>query len=149
MVFDCLFNGKEDIRKKVNFFDRLADADNIINNCFILDKQKGFTIKDFKNKSNELTVDNIVKFHETQIKEYMSALNFDLMLEKKYPLIRRKYFIGATGIKPWEIFKYSVLLWSKFTEDTTINCPYILDGLIYHPLEQDYVTKDSKMKEYK
>lgn len=146
MVFDCLFNGKEDIRKKVNFFDRLSEADNVIKNCFIMEKQKGF---EFKNSTSNLNVDNLVKFNETQIKEYMSALNHDILIEKKYPLIRRKYFIGANGIKPWEIFKYSVLIWSKFTEDESINCPYILDGLIYHPLEQDYAVKDSKMKEYK
>lgn len=151
MIFDCLFNGSKDVRTNANFMERLKEADEIINACFILDKQKGFNYKEYvpKNKNQEFNLDDIVNFHGNEIKTFMDNLNHDIQLEKRYPLVRRKYFIGVNGIKPWEIFRYSQLIWRKYTEDADIKCPYLLDGLIYHPLTQTYVIKDSKYVEYK
>jgi len=150
MIFDCLFNGNKDIRENPNFMERLKEADDIISNCFILNKQRGFDFKDYKSKNNTFDLDDISHFHEINLKEYMDNLNFDISLEKKFPLIRRKYFINALGVKPWEIFKYSSIIWEKYTEDTNIKCPYLLDGLIYHPLNQKYITtKDTTYVEFK
>ncbi len=151
MIFDCLFNGSKDVRTNPNFMERLKDADEIISECFILGKQKGFEYKDYESKDKEFNLNNIAKYHEEQIKIFMDNLNNDIQLEKKFPLIRRKYFIAASGAKAWEIFKFSQLIWEKYTEDANIKCPYLLDGLIYHPLNQTYTTvaKESKFVEYK
>ena len=151
MIFDCLFNGSQDIRKNAVFMDRLKEADDIISNCFVLGKQKGYIFKNYNNKKSEFSLEDIVNFNSQEIIESMNNLNHDIKLEKKYILVRRKYFIGANGVKPWEIFKYSSLIWDKYTEDATIKCPYLLDGLIYHPLNQAYTVIDSenKFKEYK
>ena len=35
------------------------------------------------------------------------------------------------GIYDYEIYSYSYLMWTKYTKDETVKCPYILDGLIY------------------
>ena len=148
MIFDCLFIGEQDVRSNANFMERIKEADKIIKDCFVLDKQKGFEYKDYESKE-AFNLNNIVNYHEKEIKVFMDNLNHDIQLEKKYPLVRRKYFIGASGAKPWEIFKYSELIWQKYTEDANIKCPYLLDGLIYHPLNQAYVTKESKYVEYK
>jgi hypothetical protein len=66
-------------------------------------------------------------------------------------LLERNIFIPAFGGKDNEIFKYSKLIWEKYTENDNIKCPYTLDGLIYHPLDQKYIlsVKDSKFIEYK
>lgn len=151
MVFDCLFKGSQDIRKIADFMIRLKHADEIINNCFISSKQKGFTFKDYVPRSSEFNLNDIVEYHGGQLKEYMRALNNDINIDKNLPLIRRKYFIASMGAKPWEIYKYSALIWDKYTNDPEMQYPYLLDGLIYHPLDQEYVTnaKESKLFEYK
>lgn len=151
MVFDCLFISGEDIRNKNNLFDRLEMADEIISHCFVLGKQNGFKFKEYKQNSKEFNLNNIILFHEKQLYDFIKTLNEDIKLEKKFPLIRRKYFIGCYGAVPWEIFRYSVLLWEKYTLDPNINIPYMLDGLVYHPLVQAYTTndKDIKLYEYK
>ena len=148
MCFDCLFNSGNDMRQESNFMERLKNVDDVVNNCFVLKNQKGFKFEDYKNQFN---TNDILKFHETQIKKFMETLNNDMLVEKQFPLIRRKYFIGSLGGLNNEIFKYSSLMWNKFTKDNNVNCPYILDGLIYHPLDQKYITsvKDSKFLEYK
>lgn len=148
MAFDCLHNGSTDVRQLASLFERLNNADEIINECFILKNQKGYKFDDLPKgfKLNE-----ILNFHNKSIEEYMKSINNDMKYEKVYPLIRRKYFIGALGGQDNEIFKYSELIWNKYVFDKSINCPYILDGLIYHPLDQKYVTsvKESKFIEYK
>ena len=149
MIFDCLFIGSKDIRLNSNFMERIKEADEIIENCFYLGKQKGYQFKDYDYKGKSFDLNDIVNFHSKEIKIFMDNLNNDIQEEKKYPLIRRKFFIAASGAKAWEIFRYSQLIWEKYTEDASIKCPYILDGLIYHPLTQAYVTKDSKFVEYK
>lgn len=151
MIFDCLFKGSEDIRKVPDFMIRLSHADDIINNCFVMKGQKGYTIKNFDSKSKEFSLQDVLNFHSAQIQEFSNNLNHDIEIDKKFPLIRRKYFVPALGALPWEIFAYSSLLWRKHTEDKNINTPYLLDGLVYHPLNQDYNTnsKESKYSEYK
>ena len=147
MAFDCLFMGGQDVRKTVTFMDRISELDKVIDNCFVEKKQKGFSPKSFKGKFN---IDNIIKYHDDQIQKYLLALNNDIENTKDL-LVRRKYFIQSTGNQDNEIFKYSSLLWKKYIYNTKTACPYILDGLIYHPLEQKYVTsiKESKFMEYK
>jgi SAM-dependent methyltransferase len=147
MVFDCLRNGDEDVRKISAITDRLKKADDVIQNCFIFANQKGYELKDY---SGEFNTKSIINFHNKQIVEYMNILNSDIEIEKKFPLIRRKYFIPVLGGSDNEIFAYSQVLWNSYTVNPEIKCPYHLDGLIYHPLDQKYVTgKDTKYVEYK
>lgn len=151
MAFDCLFKGREDVRKTQDFMKRIAHADEVVKECFVLGKQKGYSYPEYKNKKDYFDIEDIVNFHSREIKTFMDNINHDIEHEKKYVMVRRKYFIAAQGAKPWEIFRYSTLIWTKFTEDKDIKCPYMLDGLIYHPLQQSYTTdkKDSKFVEYK
>jgi len=151
MVFDCLFNGSNDVRKESNILKRLEHADNIIQNCFIFGKQKGVKIPEIKTSKKEFDLDEIAKYHEESIKKYMDMIDEDINIEKQFPLIRRKYFVPVLGAKRWEIFKYASIIWNKYTSDSNVKCPYLLDGLIFHPLEQPYVTstKESKLSEYK
>jgi hypothetical protein len=80
----------------------------------------------------------------------MKAFNNDLLIEQHKPLIRRKYFIPVVGLKDWEIFAYASLMYSLYTINDKIRCPYLIDGLMFHPLEQAYVSnKESKKIEYK
>jgi hypothetical protein len=158
MAFDCLFNGKEDVRKNPEIMQRLAQADDIIEHCFVLENQVGYNFSkeekaiDDRNKNvTEFNLKLKLQKYGEMIDTYMKNVNNDIAIAKKFPLIRRKFFIPATGAKPWEIFAYSVLMWIKYTEDKNVQCPYHLDGLMYHPLSQIYTTnaKESKYAEYK
>jgi hypothetical protein len=148
MIFDCLYYKGDDIRNKSSLMERLKFADEIVNICFVLEGQKGFDIKEYNGKFN---AENILSFHSEQIDKYMSILNNDIKYSNNLPLIRRKYFIQAFGGQDNEIYKYSYLLWNKFIFNKKTNCPYILDGLIYQPLDQKYIVsiKESKFFEYK
>lgn len=150
MVFDMLLSCGKDYRNESKFFNRLKEAERIINKAFIFDKQKGFIRSEYKSKGI-FNLDDMVKFYEGEIKKSMDVLNYDMTQMKQYPLIRAKYFIGATGAYRWDIYRFSELMWKKYTEDSTIKCPYILDGLIFQPLEQQYITnpRDSKYHEFK
>ena len=82
---------------------------------------------------------------------FYSLLNHDIDQSTSVPLIRRKYYMASLGIKNYEIFKYSVEFWNKYERDGSIKFPYILDGLVYHPLVQTYNVnmQESKYHEYK
>lgn len=148
LAFDCLFFQNNDMRQEPSFMNRLRKCDDVVKNCFISNDQKGFTQKEYDGTFN---VDKIIKYHNDQIQKFMDELNHDLEIDKRYPLIRKKYFIPVYGGQTNEIFKYSELLWKKFLYDDKTKCPYVLDGMVYHPLDQKYVTstKESKMAEYK
>jgi hypothetical protein len=93
---------------------------------------------------------NIMDFHENQIVNMMKNLKHDLKLDKDTVLIRRKYFVDVNGSHPNEIFKFSKLMWNKYVLDNKTSAPYMLDGLVYHPLNQSYdVSGKSRLIEYK
>jgi len=150
LIFDCLFVGTTDIRPTVNLLDRLKRADEVIEKCFILGKQKGYSYKDVV-VSGAFNLDKIISLHYEQIKSSFAQMNKDMEYETEYPLIRRKYFISAQGAKNWEIFAYASNMYKYYTDDSNINCPYVLDGLIFQPLEQPYITsvRDSQKDDYK
>jgi SAM-dependent methyltransferase len=145
LAFDCLFYCGTDIRLKEKLFDRLENADDIIEKCFILGDQKGVKYQSFTSK-NEFILDEYIAFYENDMKKSLKILNADIEIEKKYPLIRRKYFIGALGAKPWEIFAYASAMWSVYTESSL--CPYLLDGLILQPLVQPYITNVNEINHF-
>ena len=149
--FDCLFNGNTDLRQISSFKERLNNLSQIINDCFIFKGQKGNKDIKFSGYTGKFNIDEIMKFHEKQIDEYMENLNHDIKIEKQYPLVRRKYFACVEGGQDNEIFKYSELIWNKYVLDKKTNCPYMLDGLIFHPLDQKYIVsvKETKYFEYK
>ena len=147
LAFDCLFNGSEDIRIKSSLMERLAYAEKIINTCFLFGTQTGY---ETNKNNNSKTLNEFVDYYTKDIINNMTAFNKDLMIEQKMPLIRRKYFIGVSGMNDWEIFVYASLLYSLYTDSAKVNCPYLLDGLMFHPLEQAYVSnRESKKIEYK
>lgn len=150
LVFDCLFFGGIDVRKVVSLKERLKNADEVIDNCFVFDKQKGMNYEEFSDTKN-FNLYKHMDFHKNQIKKLFDNLNSDIEINKKFLLVRRKYFIHSLGAKNWEIYAYSSMIWNAYTNDSSIKCPYVLDGLIYQPNDQAYVSnaKDSKFADYK
>ena len=151
LAFDCLFHKSIDVRPTIKLMDRIKYADEIIESCFVFSGQKGFKIGEKKYALDKFDIDKKITMHHNELIDLMKTLNNDIDVEKKYPLIRRKYFIEATGGKDWEIFAYATTLWNSFTTSSEIKCPYFLDGLIFQPLEQSYAVskKDNKLLDYK
>ncbi|ATZ80933.1 mRNA capping enzyme [Bodo saltans virus] len=150
LTFDCLFNGGNDIRKEAKLEERLKNADIIINDCFVFNGQKGCKYLETEHHK-EFNLNKTVEFHRKQIKMTLDNLNHDIEIEKQFLLVRRKYFIHSIGAKPWEIARYTALIWESYTGDPEIKCPYTLDGLIFQPNEQKYAVnkKDSRYDDYK
>lgn len=150
MTFDCIRNGADDLKPNPNFFERLANADSIIADCFIFKGQTGFKFKEPPQQTS-FNLDVVNNFYANELIRYYDTLNKDIQFVKEYPLIRRKFFMPCLGALRWEIFKYCVTFWSKYTEDSRVKLPYNLDGLMLHPLVQAYITNvmESKYHEYK
>ncbi len=147
LAFDCLYYGTTDMRQTSSFTERLEKAMEIVDKLFVFKGHVGYQVKKYDGKFD---VKNILKYYDTEITKFMGALNKDIEIEKSLPLIRTKLFIPAIGGQDNEIFKYSELIWRRYVLDSTTKCPYILDGLMYHPLNQKYVgAKDSTFSEYK
>lgn len=151
MVFDCLRNGNTDTRTIISLKDRLNYADRIIDECFIFKGQQGFKFKDIPEQKDSFNIEHIRNFYGSELSKYYNILNKDIPIATQYPLIRRKYFMYVIGAKSWEIFNYSVEYWKRYSEDADVKFPYLLDGLIYQPMEQSYITNmnESKYKDYK
>lgn len=151
LIFDCIYVGKNDMRKSANLFDRLNAADKVVEDCFILGKQKGYKQQPFKQKGDAFDLNELLDYHHNEIAKMIDDLNHDIDIETKFPLVRRKYFIGVTGAKQWEIFAYASLMYKLYTEDKNIKTPYLLDGLVFQPMEQQYITnvKESKYNDFK
>jgi len=146
MCFDCLVLGQTNIREENMMMKRLEHADDLV---YAINKTgyKHNYIKDSKldfNNSQKILewhTKNIIDFYEDISKELSSKTNV---------IVRRKYFIEANGVSDNEIFKYSSLLW-KLYETGEAKFPYLLDGLIYQPLDQKYIVEvmKSKYSDYK
>ena len=150
LIFDALFIGSKDIRPEPLFMNRIQLAEDLCNKIFVMKGQKGFK-KNIYKPGNSFDLKDIKSFHYKEQVRLMKTLNEDMQFEKSFPLIRTKYFADATGAQPWEIFAFAEDMWKSYTEDSTVACPYMLDGLIFQPLNQPYVTsqRDSKLFEYK
>ena len=130
LAFDCLIHKGDNIRIEPSFLKRLTYIDDVINNLVFVG-QKGYKFGEY---SGNFDLTKILAYHDTEITKYMSNFKHDLAIDKTHVLIIRKYFIPVLGGQDNEIFKYSTLLWNKYTKEDATSSPYNLDGLIYHPL---------------
>ena len=131
MIFDGLYFCNNSLMEENDLMKKLSYADEVINNCFILEKQNGHKMKEYKGSFN---INKIIDFHNNQFERFVESLNKDISIDKKHVLIRRKYFINVFGGANNEIFKYSSILYNKIMFSNDVKMPYNLDGLIYHPL---------------
>lgn len=137
LVFDCLFISGKDIRTEPLLEKRLLNADSLIEKCFRTDNTYSF-------KRYTGNVENILEYHTKEISEFINSLSSAIKRSKF--VVQRKYFIFPHGIDDSEVFKNAVALWDKFMYE---NKTYSLDGLIFQPVKQEYVIKNTKYYDYK
>jgi len=129
LAFDILFDKGVDIRENPKMFERyMALAENV---------KKIFGSKlDYKPFGSDFDLKKNGEHIKSQVKTYMNDLNDSLKNDKSLFVIKYKLYSFPQGANGCEIFNYSNIVWNLYTKD--LDCPYILDGLIYAPLDQKY-----------
>lgn len=136
--FDILYYKNKDIRNTSNLEERIEKLDDVIKN--ILDKN--FNIDKF---NGEYKINNLINHHDKELDNYLKYINSLVCNKDKY-IFSRKYYMFTVGLSNNEIFKYSWLLWNKYTSGELNIWAYQLDGLIYTPLNQIYTNKLEQQK---
>ena len=130
MSFDILFIKGTDLRHKYNLSQRLNYLYSFMKDCF------NINIDHVNTKTSN--VNDLIGLYNTDIDKYLFNFNKKIQLSNKF-IIWYKYYILPRGIQTNEIYIYTNLLWTKFTNKQS-NLPYKLDGIIYTPINQDYKT---------
>jgi hypothetical protein len=144
-IFDCLFFKGEDIRKEPKLELRLQKNQMCTKELFGQNSDNLQYIGDFDLKK-------IKKYHTDGIKKYIKELNEKLDSSKSGPnIIVSKYFIFPLGGHPCEVFNGASLIWNLYTKSSELQCPYILDGIIFTPIDQIYTRnlRETKNRIYK
>jgi hypothetical protein len=144
LPWDILFYKEKDMRSEPFLEKRLEVLDKVLNEMF------NYSYK-FKKYDGKFDLKKVLNFHEGQIKDYFNHMQKILNKEKDSTIVLRKNFFIPFGALPSEVFAYSYLLWRLYSEDPDVKCPYILDGVIYTGIDQEYtrIKKNWKYPIYK
>jgi len=140
--FDILFDKGVDVRENIKMIDRYEKLSNMMQKVF------GSKLEN-KQYMGDFDVDKIKNHVSKQVNTYIDDLNNSLKNDKSIFLIKYKFYAFPLGGNGCEIFNYSTKMWDLYTKE--LECPYILDGLIYAPLEQKYtrILKETKYRNMK
>lgn len=141
MFFDCLFDGKKDMRIEADLKVRLKSMHKILNK---INNNDFYNYKDFDGKFN---LKKINDYYQQEIVKTYKVINENLKSNKNKILFFPKLFIHPFGAENSEVFKYSYLIWTSCTENQDVSCPYSLDGIIYTGINQKY-TNDKREQKY-
>lgn len=139
MIFDCLVYKEENIRNNSNLSQRLSY---IYKLCNIINKKESYKVADF---SGAFSNDNVRKHYQREIEKYFEELNNEIKNSKKI-LLYPKLFLIPNGSNNSEVFLFSELIWINCTKNSSVNCPYVLDGIIYTGLNQKYTNNKREQK---
>jgi hypothetical protein len=136
--FDILFDKGVDVRDKPKMVDRYEILSENIQTVF------GSKLDNVVYKG-DFDLTKIADHLKTTVKKYIDDLNKSLKNDKSLFIIKYKVYSFPTGASGCELFHNSNIMWDLYTKD--LDCPYILDGLIYAPLEQKY-TRNKREQKY-
>jgi hypothetical protein len=144
LSFDILFYKETDIRQTELLEERFKKMKSVLSDVFDVEYLIGKYEGDYDQKK-------IYEFHKTNIKNHLKQLNKHLMNKDKYKetnqLVNAKYFIFPMSIgTQYEIYNLSTLLWESYVSNTEYNCPYVLDGMMYTPINQKYTKNQREVK---
>lgn len=141
LAFDMLVYNNVDIRKDAILLNRLTKLNEVLTNVFnikqhnIIQESDKFNLQEIKTKYNKLMLSS---FEELNKK----------LASTDSVVIYGKLFFFPSGLYQSELYLYSISIWNSYVLDNNSNCPYILDGLIYTPINQIY-TRDLTEIKYK
>ena len=141
MIYDCLFYNGNDIRNETLYSNRLSY---IVK--FLSDINTNFY--DIKQYSDQFDIIKQEKYYENEIKNYYNNINNLINNANNNDIIfQMKIILFPLGGNNSEVYSFSNFIWSLCTSSSNIKCPYLLDGIIYTPLEQKY-TRDKREQKY-
>lgn len=142
--FDILYYKGENVQLVAKLEDRYNKLLDVMDKCF------GFKYN-MKIYKDSFDMFKIGKYYKNSLLDYLKYLMSGLKSSKMDTFVCFKYFIFVLGGSDSEIFNYSDIIWNTYTKLGLDNVPYILDGLIYTPLNQIYTRsrKDIKLRNYK
>ncbi len=143
-TWDILYFKGENIQNTTSLEERYNKLNEITMDYF------NFNFK-FIKYGGSFDINNIEKYYQNDIKSYLKLLIKQLSVCKNDTFICQKYFIFVLGGGDNEIFKYAEILWNLYTKTEASQVPYILDGLIFTPVQQIYTKslKETKNRTYK
>lgn len=147
MAFDIISDGKTRYsqNKAYNTVKRVAQVNKIIDECFTL-----IPFEEYATNHQEMEISAIIKFYGKELEKYWKQYRKALAQETKDIMVTRNLYLIPYGIDSAEVFAYADLLWKKSTR--TNQAPYILDGIIYTPIDITYDGSrevDSALTEFK
>jgi SAM-dependent methyltransferase len=143
MMFDCLYYKGTDMRSNIKLSDRLNNIISISKSF----KHDPFVIKEYEAKGS-YKLEDMKDYYSNNIKSFYKQLNVDInKLKPNQVLIYPKIFLYPSGGSSSEVFLFADIIWNNCTKNVNVDCPYLLDGIIFTPLEQKY-TRDRKEQRY-
>lgn len=141
MMFDCLVYNNKDMRNEPSIMKRLE--------C-ITDFSKKMDVKYYEIKKYEDTFNTAKqeKHYTVEMEKFYENLNKLIKNGKDNDIIfHPKMFLFPTGGSNSEVYSFSDIIWTGCTNSAKVNCPYLLDGIIYTALDQKY-TRDKREQKY-
>lgn len=140
LTFDILFFQGKDVRSEELLKNRLLLVVKVLKDIFNVDLEIGIY-------TNEYNSDNMYEFHKSNIKKHLNQLNKHLKDAVDNQVVNGKYFIFpmTVGVQN-DIYRLTALLYESYTLDTSLACPYMLDGVIYTPINQKYTRSQRETK---
>jgi SAM-dependent methyltransferase len=141
MMFDCMFYNNRDVRNTNLFIERLSYIDEFVSKM----KVKAYKIKPY---NEEFDIIKQERHYETEMERFYTNLN--KLIKDASPneiIFHSKMFLFPTGGDNSEVYSFSNLIWKGCTDSQKINCPYLVDGIIYTGLDQKY-TRDKREQKY-
>lgn len=133
MIFDCFIISNIDYRTEDNFIKRISNADELIENI----NKTEYKYSEMKNIDVN-NINKILNYHKENIIKLYNDIDNTIKKTKATNIVRRKYFISCNGVMDNEIYSYSNMLWSLYTNNTELKCPYLIDGMVFQPTFQKY-----------
>jgi len=141
MMFDCLFYGGKDVRNEPSTLNRL----NYINDFIATMKTKAYKVKPYTDKFD---IARQEKHYEGEMEKFYSNLNKLIKEGDNNDIIfHNKMFIFPTGGDNSEVYSFANLIWAGCTTNPKVNCPYLIDGIIFNGIDQKY-TRDKREQKY-
>ena len=141
IIYDCLYNNNNDIRNESLLMNRLNYIDEFINIMNI----KKYNIKPF---SDEFSINMQSKHYEHEISKFYNTMSNLLKNTKNNDILfHNKLFLFPTGADNSEVYSFSNIIWNSCTNNNKVECPYLLDGIIYTGINQKY-TRDKREHKY-
>lgn len=136
LAFDILFDKSNDVRNQSNFKERIKTLEKNVAKMY----KSEYTFPDYYDTHKSYDLAKMNCFYTKEYEKYLKIISN--ISSKNTPIIK-KFYLFPYGGNASEIFLYASLLW-KWTGKR----PYLLDGLIFTPLDGNYHLTD-KSREYK